>query len=246
MDINFFILSCLALFIAGSIKGVIGFGVPTVSIAILTMFAEVSAVWPVIAMAALITNIWQAVNGEHLRELFARFAGLLVLSFAATIATYFLIGNQYPSLTLFVLGTILFCYGLSRLFNKRLLPTLSNERISSPIVGLVQGVATGISGTFIVPMLLYLQDRNLDRDRLIQALGISFTNSAIALSIALALDGQFSISVTTASLLAVVPAIVGMRVGRRLRRSLSETIFERVFLIGLTLAGLNLIIRALS
>lgn len=236
----------MALFIAGSIKGVIGFGVPTVSIALLTLVAPVSAVWPIIAMAALITNVWQAINGDHLHELVSRFFGLLVLSFVATLATYFFIGNRYPSLTLFVLGAILVCYGLSRLFNRRLIPALKNEQLSSPVIGLVQGIATGISGTFIVPMLLYLQDRKLDRDRLIQALGISFTNSAIALSIALALDGKFSISVTTMSLLAVLPAILGMRIGRKLRHKLSEDVFERVFLVALTLAGLNLVLRALS
>jgi len=126
-----------------------------------------------------------------------------------------------------------------------LIPALTNERISSPAVGLFQGIATGISGTFIVPMLLYLQDRRLDRDRLIQMLGISFTNSAVALSIALALDGKFSISVTTMSLLAVLPAIAGMRLGRQVRHKLSEALFERIFLVGLTLAGLNLVIRSL-
>jgi len=87
MDTDFFILCCIALFLAGSIKGVIGFGVPTVSIALLTLVADLGAVWPVIAMAALVTNVWQAVNGKHLTELTTRFASMLVLSFVITICS---------------------------------------------------------------------------------------------------------------------------------------------------------------
>ncbi len=246
MDLNFLLLSCLALFVAGTVKGVIGFGVPTVSIAILSLFAEISSVWPVIAMAALITNVWQAVNGPHLLELLRRFASLLVLSAIATVITYFLIGIRFPALTLFVLGAVLFLYSLSQLFKIRLLPAFGDERRASPIVGLIQGVATGTSGTFIVPMLLYLRDRKLDRERLVQTLGISFTNSSIAFGLALAINGQFTLAVTTMSVIAVIPALIGMTIGRKIRFSLSEAMFERIFLICLLLVSVNLIVRSLT
>lgn len=246
MDLEFLALSCLALFIAGTVKGVIGFGVPTVSIAILSLFAEVSSVWPVIAMAALITNVWQAVNGPYLRELLFRFASLLSVSAIVTVASYFIIGIRFPSLTLLVLGAVLFLYALSQLLHFRLTPEVSNEKRSSPVVGFVQGIATGISGTFIVPMLPYLRDRKLDRERLVQTLGISFTTSSIAFGLALSINGQFTVAVTSMSLIAVIPAIIGMIVGRRIRFKLPEVMFERIFLICLLLASVNLIFRSMS
>lgn len=246
MDLEFLTLACGALFIAGSVKGIVGFGVPTVSIAILTIFADITSVWPVVAMACLITNIWQAINGPHLLELLKRFRFLLIASAVTTVITYFLVGIRFPSLTLFVLGSILFSYALSRLLNLRLLPKITNEKRSSVIIGFVQGLVTGVSGTFIVPMLLYFQNLQFDRNRLIQILGISFTINSAAFGTALALNGQFSVAVTAMSAFAVLPALVGMHIGRRLRFKLSEKLFEQVFLVCLMLAGANLILRSIN
>lgn len=46
----------------------------------------------------------------------------------------------------------------------------------------------------------------------------------------------------SASLLAVIPALLGMMIGQWLRQRISALVFKRVFFIGLALLGLHLLI----
>ena len=61
-------------------------------------------------------------------------------------------------------------------------------------LGLLMGTATGAitvaTGIFVMPGTPYLQSMQFDRDRLVQALGLSFTVSTITLAAALAYTGH--------------------------------------------------------
>jgi uncharacterized membrane protein YfcA len=49
-----------------------------------------------------------------------------------------------------------------------------------------------------------------------------------------------------ASLLAVIPALLGMMLGQWLRQRISASVFKRVFFIGMALLGLHLLIRRMT
>ncbi|NKC17194.1 MAG: TSUP family transporter [Gammaproteobacteria bacterium] len=110
--------------------------------------------------------------------------------------------------------------------------------------GLCNGIATGITGSFVVPGVMYLQAIGLSKDELIQAMGILFTLSTVALAIALQNASLLTLESGIASGLAVVPAIIGMMVGQRVRSRLSEAAFRRYFLLSLGALGLYIIINA--
>ena len=85
----------------------------------------------------------------------------------------------------------------------------------------------------------------LSRDDLIQALGLSFTVSTIALAAGLASHGAFQVEHIAMSSLAVLPALLGMWLGQLLRQRISPATFRRWFLIFLILLGLELAAAAL-
>ena len=89
----------------------------------------------------------------------------------------------------------------------------------------------------------YLNSLGLSKEELIQALGLSFTVSTLALAVALALSGHFQLAAAGNSLLAVVPALAGMFIGQRLRHKLSPEAFRRWFFIGLVVLGIYMIAR---
>ena len=60
---------------------------------------------------------------------------------------------------------------------------------------------------FVVPAVPYLQALDLKKDDLVQALGLSFTTSTIALAAGLASHGAFQLTSGGASLLCTVPAL---------------------------------------
>jgi uncharacterized membrane protein YfcA len=116
--------------------------------------------------------------------------------------------------------------------------------VAGPVIGAVNGVLTGMTGSFVFPGVLYLQAIGLPRDAFIQAMGMLFTVSTVAL----ALGGQnlLTIELGAISAAAVVPAVVGMVLGQRLRKRMSEALFRRVFFLALLGLGLYIVARTLG
>jgi uncharacterized membrane protein YfcA len=109
----------------------------------------------------------------------------------------------------------------------------------------VNGVLTGMTGSYVVPGVLYLQGIGLARDQLIQAMGMLFLVSTIALGLALGSNDLLNAELGLLSAAALVPALIGMALGQSLRRRLPEPLFRRVFFTALLLLGGYIIARAL-
>jgi len=66
---------------------------------------------------------------------------------------------------------------------------------------------------FVLPLVPYLQSLGLQRDELIQALGLSLLVSATALGVALAREGALPLATLGASVAALAPAGLGVAIG---------------------------------
>ena len=97
-----------------------------------------------------------------------------------------------------------------------------------------------MTGSFTVPGVLYLQASGLQRDELIQAMGLLFSLSTLGLAVALGGQNLLRADLGLLSAAALLPALLGMELGRRLRHRLSEARFRQVFLFGLLALGLYL------
>jgi hypothetical protein len=143
------------------------------------------------------------------------------------------------------LGSALILYALHSLWAKSLSVHARFERLLSPVIGLTTGAITGGTGVFTIPAVPYLQAIGLSKDGLIQAMGLSFTVSTIALAAALARGGAFHLENITLSALAVIPSLLGMRIGAVVRERISAATFRRWFLVFLAILGLELVVRPL-
>jgi uncharacterized membrane protein YfcA len=101
-----------------------------------------------------------------------------------------------------------------------------------------------MTGSFGMPGIPYLQAMGMPRDEFIQALGILFTMSTLALAIALGGEKLLTADLGLASALALIPALVGMVIGTWLRRRLSEDRFRKVFFVSQILLGGYIVLRA--
>jgi hypothetical protein len=104
---------------------------------------------------------------------------------------------------------------------------------------------TGATGVFVIPAVPYLGSLGLERDDLVQALGLSFTISTIALAAGLLWHGTLPPGTGGASLLAVFPALIGMVAGGWLRTRVSPETFRRGFFVGLLALGGELVWRGM-
>ena len=100
-----------------------------------------------------------------------------------------------------------------------------------------------MTGSFVVPGVLYLQALGLDRNALVQAMGILFTLSTISLGISLQSSTLLSVTQLGISSIAVAPALAGMYIGQQLRKNMSEVIFRKIFLITILLFGVYIIVN---
>ena len=228
--------------LAGTVKGVIGLGLPTVAMGVLGLAMLPPQAAALLLVPATVTNLWQLAFGGALRALLARLWPLLLMIAVGTgLGSWWLGLGSGQSMTRF-LGGALLLYSLSGL----LLPTLQVpakwERWLGPLCGLLTGIVTAATGVFVIPAVPYLQALGLPRNALVQALGLSFTLSTLALGAGLFWRGEVGGAELGASLIALLPALAGMLLGQWLRQCISAAVFKRVFFIGLGLLGVHLLL----
>ena len=134
------------------------------------------------------------------------------------------------------------CFGLSR---ARLRVSHRVETRFSLVVGAVTGAVTAATGVFVIPAVPWLQALELRRDDLVQALGLSFLTSTIAMAAGLAEGGAFNTSMVGSSLLAVIPTLAGMALGQWVRTGVRPETFRRCFFLGLLALGGHLALQPL-
>lgn len=223
--------------LAGAVKGIIGLGLPTVSLGILTAAFDLTTAMALLLVPSFATNVWQALAGAHATAVLRRTWPFLATAFVTVwLGTLVLVRVDGAWLAA-LLGLLLIAYGASSLAGARCTIQPGHERWAGPLFGAANGVLTGMTGSFVVPGVMYLQALGLTRDALIQAMGLLFTASTVALALALGSSRLISASHGLQSALAVLPALLGMVAGQTLRRKLDEVLFRRVFFASLLLLG---------
>ncbi len=227
--------------LAGGVKGVIGLGLPTVSLGLLTAALDLPTAMALLIAPSFVTNVYQASVGGHAREILRRIWPFLLMATATVwLGAIALTWFDLDLLTA-LLGLLLVSYGGLNLAGTRFAISASSENWAGPAFGAANGILTGMTGSFMVPGVMFLQSIGLSRDMLVQAMGMLFTASTVALALALGTNALLSVELGTASLLAIIPSLVGMWAGQILRRRLSEAQFRTVFFIAISLLGLYIL-----
>ncbi|MFJ3484749.1 sulfite exporter TauE/SafE family protein [Pseudomonas sp. NPDC090202] len=235
-------LVLLAFLLAGTVKGVIGMGLPTVAMGLLGVAMLPTQAAALLLIPSTFTNLWQLAVGGHLRESIRRLWPLLSMIVFGTVLGSSVLGLGGGHAMGRALGGALFVYALCGLFLPPLKVPPRAEPWLGPLCGFVTGLVTSATGVFVIPAVPYIQGLGLDRNQLVQALGLSFTVSTLALGAGLFWNGAVGGAEMGASLLAVAPALVGMMLGQWLRQRISAVLFKRVFFVGMALLGLHLLI----
>jgi uncharacterized protein len=239
-----FAIAGLIFFGAGTVKGVLGMGLPTVAMGLLGLVMPVAQAASLLAVPSLATNVWQAGQGQHLRALLLRLWPLhlgVVLGVAAGSGFMHAGSGRGASL---LLGICLVVYGAAGLAGWVLRrPPRVHERWCSAVAGVLTGLLTAATGVFVLPAVPWLQALGLDKDEMSQALGMGFTVSTLALAVSLSAGGSFTVETALHSALLLVPAMAGMALGQRVRGELSQQAFRRLFFAGLLALGLWLVLR---
>ena len=235
-----FLLAVGASFIfAGFIKGVVGLGLPTVAMGLLSLAMPPVQAAALLIVPSMVTNLWQLAVGPGVMSLLRRLWPLLAWTMAGTLLGGMLLPRDSGAWAVIALGVALMAYALAGLCSLRLNVAPRHERWLAPLIGALTGVVTAATGVFVIPAVPYLQGLGLKRDELVQALGMAFTASTMALAASLALHGDFHVGDAQASAYALLPALGGMLAGQWLRGRIAPELFKKCFFTGLFALGMH-------
>src|ERR1700744_2657234 len=237
------LIIALTFFLAGFVKGVTGMGLPSVAMGILGAIMSPVSAASLLVIPSFVTNFWQLFTGPDFLTLIKRLWLMMLGIVVGTLAGSWLLMSANTEYASVGLGAALILYAVHSLGAKPLSVPARFERLLSPVIGLTTGAITGGTGIFTIPAVPYLQAIGLSKDDLIQALGLSFTVSTIALATGLARGGAFHLGNITLSALVVIPSLLGMLAGTTVRERISVVTFRRWFLIFLAILGLELVVR---
>jgi uncharacterized membrane protein YfcA len=235
----------LIFILAGFVKGVAGLGLPTIAIALMAVFIGLKEGIALMVVPTIATNVWQALAGGQFVALVRRFWSLLLAAaLGSWIGAGILAGGDAMVLAA-MLGVLLCVYSIFGLARPPVPPPGRAEPWLSPVIGVAGGLIGGMTGSYAVPGVLYMQALGLPRNALVQALGITFLVFTLALGTSLTSHGILSTEIGTLSAAATIPALGGMALGQLVRHRMTEAMFRPVFFVVLLVLGAWLALRPL-
>ncbi|HJP07824.1 MAG: hypothetical protein CL395_06280 [Acidiferrobacteraceae bacterium] len=233
-------------FLGGAVKGVVGFGLPLVSITLLTpLYGLIDAIGMML-LPAIITNFWQAISGGRFITIWRRLWGLLLPGALFTWLTANVLAQVDAYWPTVLLGLVILAYSGTGLWSWQPPEPGHREKWLSPLAGMLTGVFSGLTGVLVFPLAVYLQALRLDRQILLQAMGIYLLLANLVLASVFSWQGLFPQGIVSLAMTGVTAGLVGMALGRLIQKRLSERQFKRVFFLSLGVLGIYVFLGALS
>jgi len=231
----------MALFVAGTTKGLLGIGMPIVAVPLLNLIVDLRVTVILLAIPLIITNIPQAIQGDRipivLRRLWPILAGMVVdVAIGVT-----LLSMTNPNHLKPVVGIILLAVCALMWFAPKLTVPPQLEPFASPGVGLVGGLAGGLAalpGPFVFVYLLAL---GLKRDQFVQYSSMFLVISATVMTAFLRGKGVMGWNDAIISTLATLPIFAGMWAGGWVRNYVSQDVFRKLILTVVAVSGAQML-----
>src|SRR6201987_5150637 len=126
--------------LAGFVKGVVGLGLPTVSMGLLAVTMAPSQALAIVIVPAVVTNIWQTFVGSYLRDIIRRLWPLLVGTAFGIWMNRGSLTGPYAHYLPIALGILLVLYAVMGLSKFAFTIASRNEKWVGGIVGVLTGL----------------------------------------------------------------------------------------------------------
>tara|TARA_Y100000991_G_scaffold7354_1_gene5607 strand:- start:2763 stop:3536 length:774 start_codon:yes stop_codon:yes gene_type:complete len=239
------ILVGLAYFIAGIVKGVIGIGLPTTSITIMTFFISPLMALGLNLIPMTVTNIWQFSKADDPKKIiknYKYFALSLVLCILITSFYANEIGDNVVRI-IFAFAVLLFVSVNFFGFNFKMNP--KHDVFWQGSLGTLGGVFGGAASIWAVPVTMYLLMKNVKPKHFVDVSGFLITIGCIPVSFGYIATGVFQPNMFIYGALGSVTALVGFQLGEKLRNKINAKTFKNLLLIFFSIAALKMIIQSL-
>jgi uncharacterized protein len=242
---HFLLIFIAAVFLlAGFVKGVIGLGLPTVSMGLLAVAMAPAHALAIVIVPGVLTNIWQTFAGPYFLGIVTRLWPLL---FGLAVGIWLnadMMTGPYARYGTVLIGILLVIYAIASLRKFAITVRPRDEKWVGGVIGLLTGVISAATGVQVVPSMPFMQALGMKKDELIQALGVFFTVATVAQAFNLSAAGVLDQSTALPGVVALATSFTGMAIGQAVRTRLEPETFRRWFLVAMILLGIYLAVVA--
>lgn len=232
-------------FISAFLKSLTGLGFSTICLGFLAAVLDIKIAILLVLIPSLSSNLivmWQA---GRFMEALRRFWPLYLSAIPGLIIGIWFLGTSNNEIPKAILGVLLILYGLWGLINGLMTLSKKQEKQLTMPIGFISGLANGVTGSQIMPIMPYLLSLKLDRDLFIQTINSAFTINSLIMMVGLANLGVLNMPMLSLSAAGILPVAIGVYLGGKIRQRLSDDSFRKMVLVLFILLGLNLFLRVL-
>jgi uncharacterized protein len=240
MSEHLLILIIVAFLLAGIVKGALGLGLPTVAMGLLVVSMPPAQALAIVIVPAIVTNIWQTFVGPYLRDIIRRLWPLMIGTVVGIWLNSGMLTGPYARYGAVVLGVLLVIYAIIGLTKFSFHVARRNEKWVGGIVGVITGLVSATTGVQVLPSMPFMQAIGMEKDELVQALGVFFTVATVSLAFNLTRAGLLTAATALPGAVAMAAAFAGVFIGQAVRSRLEPEAFRRWFLIAMIFLGIYL------
>lgn len=231
--------------VGGLVKGLIGGGLPSIVVPIMALVVDPVYAAAVTLIPVMATNLWQAVDGNRMFRVLRRFwTYYLCLALGVAAGSQILVGLP-PQLAALLIGIAVVLMSPIAIASHRLHVSAQHERWFNPIVGGTMGLVGGTTVIF-TPTLIYFAALRVDKDTYVTAAALTALFCMVPLYLGLGFSSALTWEVSRASLVLLLPTMLGYFVGRALRNAISQQAFRIILTASLVLVGVGLIYKGVA
>lgn len=238
------LIQVVLIFLAGGmVKGLIGVGLPTVTLTLLSFVFDIKDSISIILIPVILTNLYQMLDGNSLKEIIGEVKFFLIGSFLFIFPGFYFLTILKSDTILAILALLLIINSFMSLIKYEIKLKNYKSKAIQLGIGSLTGITTGVTSIYTMPFIFLIQSLNYSKNKVIQLMGLSFFIFACMQLILFSSHGMLDFDKLSISLLACLPILAGVYFGTALRKKISETLFKTLFNIMLVAMGSLLILK---
>jgi uncharacterized membrane protein YfcA len=238
-------IAALCFLLAGTVKGVVGIGLPTTAIGVMTLWIDPRVAIALTLLPMTFSNAWQVIRQGHIGRTMRTYRVFAVVLFFGVGATTLLSKDVPQQVLTGILGTIIIVFSLVNLIKDFPALPARFDRVAQISMGLFAGVMGGLTAVWGPAMIMYLTATRKPKDEFVRATGFLIFVGSIPLLLGYIRNGFFTADIAWIGALMLIPTLAGFTLGEALRSRMSGEVFRKTLLYVFLLLGLNLLRRSI-
>ena len=245
-NLEIYLLMFFVYLFAGTIKGVIGIGLPTTGMTILTAFLTPLEAIGLNLLPMFATNIFQFLKADNLIKVIYTYWKYALTMCSIFLYLSFKVSGYSNDFLGIVIAFSIILFAITNTFSKKFIMKPKHDNLLQIILGSLSGIIGGFTSMWGVPLTIYLLMKNLKPKEFIDASGFLICIGCVPLSFGFFNTNVFNISMFWPAFVGVLAGLVGFKIGEYFRKFVAPELFRKLVLFIFFIMGLRMLYQSLE